>query len=107
MSYHFGMGNHVEYSVVDGTGRARRREQITVGGSPMMHDFSLTAGHVIFYDLPVVFDPSVVAAGAPGPFRTAVRVFLGGVIGRVRIPEPLLTRLPSGTSGFPYTWNPR
>lgn len=67
MSYHFGMGNHVEYSVVDGTGRARRREQITVGGSPMMHDFSLTAGRVIFYDLPVVFDPSVVAAPPASP----------------------------------------
>ncbi len=86
---------------------ARRQDTPLPTGGRRLDDFSLTAGHVIFYDLPVVFDPSVVAAGAPGPFRTAVRVFLGGVIGRVRIPEPLLTRLPSGTSGFPYTWNPR
>ena len=49
-------GNTVQYSVIDADGRARRTVDIEVGGSPMMHDFSLTERHVVFYDLPVTFD---------------------------------------------------
>ena len=49
-------GNTVQYSVIDVDGRARRTVDIEVSGSPMMHDFSLTERHVVFYDLPVTFD---------------------------------------------------
>ena len=76
VSYFFGWGNKVQYSVIGTDGRVRRTVDIEVGGSPMMHDFSLTARHVVIYDLPVTFDLDLVAPGAAGP------------------------------DGFPYRWNP-
>jgi carotenoid cleavage oxygenase len=76
VSYFFGWGNKVQYSVLGTDGRVRRTVDIEVGGSPMMHDFSLTARHVVIYDLPVTFDLDLVAPGAAGP------------------------------DGFPYRWNP-
>ena len=57
VSYSINRGNKVQYSVIDVEGRARRTVDITVAGSPMMHDFSLTERHVVFYDLPVTFEP--------------------------------------------------
>jgi len=76
VSYFFGWGNQVQYSVTGTDGRVRRTVDIEVGGSPMMHDFSLTARHVVIYDLPVTFDLDLVAAAAPG------------------------------ADAFPYAWNP-
>ena len=32
----------------------------------MMHDFALTTGHVIFLDLPILFDLTRQRGGAPG-----------------------------------------
>jgi carotenoid cleavage oxygenase len=66
VSYFFGWGNQVQYSVTGTDGRVRRTVDIEVGGSPMMHDFSLTARHLVIYDLPVTFDLDVVAQGGPG-----------------------------------------
>jgi carotenoid cleavage dioxygenase len=63
VSYFFGWGNKVQYSVTGTDGRVRRTIDIEVGGSPMMHDFSLTARHVVIYDLPVTFDLDLVAQG--------------------------------------------
>ena len=57
VTYGMERGNTVQYSVIGVDGRARRTVDITVHGSPMMHDFSLTEKHVVFYDLPVAFDP--------------------------------------------------
>ncbi len=57
VSYSFARGRTVQYSVIDTAGRARRTVDIEVGGSPMMHDFSLTDKYVVIYDLPVTFDP--------------------------------------------------
>ncbi len=62
VSYSINRGNTVQYSVIDVEGRARRTVDIEVAGSPMMHDFSLTEGHVVFYDLPVTFDAKRAAA---------------------------------------------
>ena len=56
VSYDLYRGNTVQYSVIGVDGRARRTCDVEVGGSPMMHDFSLTERHVVFYDLPVTFD---------------------------------------------------
>ena len=56
VSYSMYRGNTVQYSVIGADGRARRTVDIEVAGSPMMHDFSLTERHVVFYDLPVTFD---------------------------------------------------
>ena len=57
VSYFFGWANKVQYSVLGTDGHMRRTVDIEVGGSPMMHAFSLTERHVVLYDLPVTFDP--------------------------------------------------
>jgi carotenoid cleavage dioxygenase len=112
VSYFFGWGNRVQYSVIDAAGRARRTVDIPVTGSPMMHDFSLTERHVVFYDLPVVFDPAQAVAGMPlpGALRTPARLVLSALVGRVRVPDPLAARsgrsIPSN-GRMPYRWDPR
>ena len=103
-------GNTVQYSVIGTDGRARRTVDIEVAGSPMMHDFSLTERHVVFYDLPVTFDAGQAAAMAvPRGLRLPARLLLSALIGRVRIPDPIAARMPRGTDSdrrLPYSWNP-
>ena len=65
VSYFFGWGNKVQYSVIGTDGRVRRTVDVEVSGSPMMHDFSLTDGHVVIYDLPVTFDLESATTGFP------------------------------------------
>jgi carotenoid cleavage oxygenase len=102
-------GNKVQYSVIDVEGRARRTVDITVAGSPMMHDFSMTENHVVFYDLPVTFDAPIAAAmTTPRGLRLPARLFLSAVIGRVPIPDPIAARLPQASDRrIPYSWNPK
>jgi carotenoid cleavage oxygenase len=111
VSYSMLRGNTVQYSVIGADGRARRTVDIEVGGSPMMHDFSLTERHVVFYDLPVTFDAAQAAEmTVPRGLRLGARLLLSALIGRVRIPDPIAARTPSGPSAdrrFPYSWNPR
>lgn len=110
VSYFFGWGNKVQYSVLGTDGRIRRTVDIEVGGSPMMHAFSLTERYVVIYDLPVTFDLDMAAAGAPRPVRRPTRSLMARFIGRRRIPDPVVAAmLRSGGSGdpsFPYAWNP-
>lgn len=109
VSYNPYRGNRVQYSVIDVEGRARRTVNVTVGGSPMMHDFSLTERYVVFYDLPVTFDEAVGAAmTAPRGLRPIARLMLSALIGRVAIPDPIAARLPAATTDrrMPYSWNP-
>ncbi|MFI0712595.1 carotenoid oxygenase family protein [Streptomyces inhibens] len=58
----FGYGGptppYLTYHRADATGELVISRPIDVPGHTMMHDFHLTAGHVIFMDLPVVFDRS-------------------------------------------------
>jgi carotenoid cleavage dioxygenase len=68
MSYFWGWGNQVQYSVLGVDGRIRRTVDIPVHGSPMMHDFSLTESHVVIYDLPVSFDMSKIERGHSLPY---------------------------------------
>ncbi len=56
---------YLTYHVIDPQGRLVRSEPITVKGPTMIHDFSVTRDHVIFYDLPVVFDLNT----QPFPYR--------------------------------------
>ena len=63
VSYWWGWGNKVQYSVIGTDARVRRTVDVEVAGSPMMHDFSLTESHVVLYDLPVTFDGDKVASG--------------------------------------------
>lgn len=113
VNYHFGRGNSVQYSVVGADGRARRTVDVEVTGSPMMHDFALTERHVVFLDLPVVFDGAkgAAAVGVPTPLRRGAELVLSGLIGRVRVPDPVTARLigrSGGTSGdMPYSWDER
>ncbi|MEV4600653.1 carotenoid oxygenase family protein [Amycolatopsis sp. NPDC049253] len=87
VTYTFGLGNRVRYSVVGTDGRARRVVDIDVAGRPMMHDFSLTEKHVVFYDLPVTFDANQTPA-------------------HVDVPDPVTARSGRGVSSLPYRWDP-
>lgn len=111
VSYSVNRGNTVQYSVIDREGRARRTVDIEVSGSPMMHDFSLTEKHVVFYDLPVTFDAQQFAEMAvPRGLRLPVRLMLSALIGRVRIPDPIAARRPQPKGSdrrLPYSWNPK
>jgi carotenoid cleavage dioxygenase len=111
VSYSMYRGNTVQYSVIGADGVARRTVDIEVTGSPMMHDFSLTERHVVFYDLPVTFDTAQAAEmSVPRGLRLPARLLLSALIGRVRIPDPITARTPTGNSAdrrFPYSWNPR
>ncbi|MDT5347856.1 MAG: carotenoid cleavage oxygenase [Mycobacterium sp.] len=111
VSYSAYRGNKVQYSVIGVDGRARRTVDITVSGSPMMHDFSLTENHVVFYDLPVSFDaPLAAAMTAPRPLRLPVQLMLSALIGRVPIPDPISARIHVSSRAdrrFPYSWDPK
>ncbi len=110
VSYSFGRGNRVQYSVIGVDGRARRAVDIEVTGSPMMHDFSLTEKHVVFYDLPVTLDPrQAVTVSLPRALRAPARLMLSGLIGRVRVPDPIIAMAGRGMRGntnLPYRWDP-
>ncbi|WP_051795748.1 carotenoid oxygenase family protein [Streptomyces sp. NRRL S-87] len=59
----FGYGTteapHLTYHRADADGELVVSRPIEVPGPTMMHDVSLTAGHVVFMDLPVVLDPAL------------------------------------------------
>jgi carotenoid cleavage dioxygenase len=59
----FGCGNilepHVVYHRADAEGQLTINRPIDVPALTMMHDFALTAEHVVFLDLPLVFDLGV------------------------------------------------
>jgi carotenoid cleavage dioxygenase len=108
VSYFFGSGNKVQYSVLGTDGKVRRLVDIEVGGSPMMHSFSLTERHVVIYDLPVTFDVGAATADVPRPVRGAARWLTSRFVGKRPIPERVVAammRLP-GDPGLPYSWNP-
>jgi carotenoid cleavage dioxygenase len=54
------------YHVLDAKGELVRSLEIPVPGPTMMHDFAITERHVIFMDLPVVFDLQQALSGAGG-----------------------------------------
>jgi len=115
VSYFFGRGNRVQYSVIDTAGRARRTVDVEVAGSPMMHDFSLTEKHIVFYDLPVTFDlDQGLETRVPGFLRTPAKLVLSALMGNVRVPDPVTAMISrkigaggGGGSGFPYRWDPK
>jgi carotenoid cleavage dioxygenase len=69
MAYWWGWGNQVQYVVISPDGVVTRAEMITVKGSPMMHDFSLTRGNVVVYDLPVTFNLDAAMSGGSFPYE--------------------------------------
>ncbi|CAN5509261.1 carotenoid oxygenase family protein [soil metagenome] len=70
----FGYGNiftpHVTYHRVNADGELVINRPVDVPALTMMHDFALTAGHVIFMDLPIVFNLDVaLKGGGDMPYR--------------------------------------
>jgi carotenoid cleavage dioxygenase len=111
VSYYWGWGNKVQYTVVGIDARVKRVENIEVAGSPMMHDFSLTENHVVFYDLPCVFDTDPVREQWPRPFGGLARWMAAQSVGKRPTPDvvaKVFTKrsLDAGTPAFPYRWDP-
>jgi len=63
----FGYGNlftpHVTYHRADASGELTINRPLDVPGLTMMHDFALTSEHVVFMDLPIVFNRDIAAKG--------------------------------------------
>jgi len=59
---------YLTYHVLDAAGALVRSVEIPVGGPTMMHDFAITERHVLFLDLPVVFELDIALAGG-FPYR--------------------------------------
>lgn len=68
----FGYGllesEYLTYHRADATGELVLSRPVDVPGPTMQHDFALTAGHVVFMDLPVVFDAELALSGSM-PYR--------------------------------------
>jgi carotenoid cleavage dioxygenase len=69
VSYFWGWGNKVQYTVIDRDARVRKVVDVETTGSPMLHDMSLTETYAVVYDLPVVFDLDMAMNGRPLPYR--------------------------------------
>jgi carotenoid cleavage dioxygenase len=94
--------------VIDTAGRARRTVDIKVGGSPMMHNFSLTESHVVLYDFPVTSDTRQ-AVGAAVPAFAACPRPAGAICAHrpVRIPNsPLRAKHAVANGEDPTTGEP-
>ncbi|MBA0045843.1 carotenoid oxygenase family protein [Mycobacterium sp. NPDC050853] len=110
VSYSFTRGSTIQYSVIGTDGRARRTVDIQVHGAPMMHDFTLTEKYVVFYDLPVTLDMSMISQSVPVPrlLRKPAQLVMNSIIGKVKIPGPIAAKASqfSGNSpSIPYSWN--
>jgi carotenoid cleavage dioxygenase-like enzyme len=69
----FGYGNlfqpHVTYHRADAAGELTVNRPVEVPALTMMHDFAMTSKHVIFMDLPIVFNLDIAIKGGDMPFR--------------------------------------
>ncbi|MGH9031930.1 MAG: carotenoid oxygenase family protein [Acidimicrobiia bacterium] len=68
----------LRFHVVDRDGALVRTEEIDIRGPAMVHDFAITERHVVFFDLPVVFDLELVGKQ---PFPFAWRPDYGARVG--------------------------
>ena len=59
---------YLRYHRIGADGVLTYSQDIDIPGPAMMHDFSVTEHHVVFYDLPVVFEMELLASG-PFPFQ--------------------------------------
>jgi carotenoid cleavage dioxygenase len=69
MSYFWGWGDKVQYTVVDTGGMVRKVVDVDIGGPASIHDMSLTERFAVIYDLPVLFDVEMAMSGAGFPYR--------------------------------------
>jgi carotenoid cleavage dioxygenase len=107
VSYFFGWGSKVQYTVVGADGRVRRIVDVPVSGSPMMHAFSLTERYVVIYDLPVSIDLGRAMSAAPRLVARPMKALAERFAGRP-VPGPIASLMGKRASSgdFPYTWNP-
>ncbi|MEY2570748.1 MAG: carotenoid cleavage oxygenase [Acidimicrobiaceae bacterium] len=68
VSYFFGWGDQVRYSVIDAAGRMRKTVDVPTQSSPMLHDMSLTERYAVIYDMPVRFDIEMAMEGSGLPY---------------------------------------
>jgi carotenoid cleavage dioxygenase len=59
---------HLTYHCANASGALQRSVEVPVPGPTMIHDFAITEHHVVFMDLPVVFDLELALAGTM-PYR--------------------------------------
>ncbi len=57
------MPPYLRYLRVSADGELVQTENITVGGPTMMHDFNVTRNHIVFMDLPAVFNMELAMSG--------------------------------------------
>ncbi|MEV5824092.1 carotenoid oxygenase family protein [Spirillospora sp. NPDC052242] len=60
---------HLTYHRLAADGRLVESREIEVPAGTMMHDFAITENHVVWLDLPVVFDVDLATGGTSMPFR--------------------------------------
>jgi carotenoid cleavage dioxygenase-like enzyme len=65
---YFWAWDHVQHVVIDPAGKVTQTTDVPVADGPMMHDFALTATHVVLLDLPVTFSLNAVTAGKEMPY---------------------------------------
>jgi carotenoid cleavage dioxygenase-like enzyme len=90
----FGYGGlaapYLTYHRADADGELLVSRPIDVGAHTMMHDFALTSAHVIFMDLPILFDLAKATSGRPGmPYTWAPDY--GARLGVLRRDDPFGT----------------
>ena len=69
---------YLVYHRIGADGTYLQREEIAVTGPTMVHDFAMTRDHVIFMDLPVVFDLEIaLKGGMPYAFSDSYPARLG------------------------------
>lgn len=113
VTYNWLRGNRVNYSVLGTDGLIRHSVDVQVGGSPMMHDFALTEHYVVLYDLPVVFDTSIVTRTMPRLMRLPARLMMSRLIGKNPLPDKVIDGIARGAatggdqapSVLPYSWD--
>ncbi len=70
---------YLRYHVISPTGELTRSTEIPIGRSVMMHDFVTTPDHVLFFDMPAIFDLEALVGGGGASIRW--RPELGARIG--------------------------
>jgi carotenoid cleavage dioxygenase len=55
---------YLRYHVADRAGTLVRSDDLPLPGPALLHDFAVTARHVVFLDLPLLFDPELIGRSA-------------------------------------------
>lgn len=60
--------DHLKYVVIGTDGKVRHQVEVPVPGGPMVHDTAITERFAMLFDLPCVFDFSIIEAGGSFPY---------------------------------------